>query len=171
MRTYVMQVLTGKERYTLDLLERVLGSSVHATFFAPRYQYQRKIKGSWELVEELLTPGYVYIKTSMLDIDELTRQLQQVPAFARVLTQDGKIISLSADDEAWLTRLTGANYVVEPSIGVMEGDKIVIVDGPLKGLETHIKKIDRHKRLAYVEVQLLGRIKLVKVGAEIVRKA
>lgn len=171
MRTYVMQVLTGRERHTLDLLDHALGAGARATFFAPRYQYHKKIKGTWELVEELLTPGYVFIKTSMLDIDKLTQQIRQVPAFTRVLTQDGKIISLSADDEAWLMRLAGPDHVVEPSLGVMEGDEVVIVQGPLKGFETQIKKIDRHKRLAYVEVQLLGRTKLVKVGLEIVRKA
>lgn len=170
MRTYVMQVATGREKQTLDLLDRVLGRSVRATFYAPRYQYHKKIKGAWELVEELLTPGYVYIKTSMLDIDELTQQIRQVPAFTRVLTQDGKIIPLSADDEAWLMRLTGPEHLVEPSIGFMEGDEVVIVQGPLKGFETQIKKIDRHKRLAYVEVRLLGRTKLIKVGAEIVRR-
>ena len=36
--------------------------------------------------------------------------------------------------------------------------------------EAQIKKLDRHKRLAYVEVHLMGRTKLIKVGAEIVRK-
>ena len=106
----------------------------------------------------------------MFDIDELMQRIRQVPAFTRMLTQDGKIIPLSADDETWLTCLAGPSHVVEPSFGVMEGDEVAIVEGPLKGFETQIKKIDRHKRLAYVEVRLLGRTKLIKVGAEVVRK-
>ena len=106
MRTYVMQVATGRERRTIAMLEHMLGRA-RANFFAPRYRFRKKIKGSWELVEELLTPGYIYCKTSMTDIDELAQQIKQVPAFARVLAQDGKIIPLSADEERWLCALTG----------------------------------------------------------------
>lgn len=171
MRTYVMQVATGRERRTIAMLERVLGRA-RADFFAPRYRFRKKIKGSWELVEELLTPGYIYCKTSMTDVDELAQQIKQVPAFARALAQDGKIIPLSADEERWLCALTGtgSEHVVDPSYGFIEGDQVVITTGPLVGLETRIKKLDRHKRLAYVEVHLMGRTKLIKVGAEIVRK-
>ena len=60
--------------------------------------------------------------------------------------------------------------MVEPSYGFIEGDQVVITKGPLVGFEAQIKKLDRHKRLAYVEVHLMGRTKLIKVGAEIVRK-
>ena len=172
MRMYVMQVATGRERQTLRMLDSVLGSACEAEFFAPRYRYRKKIKGAWEFVEELLTPGYVYCMTSMLDIDELAQQIKQVPAFTRVLAMDGKIIPLSADEERWLRALTGAgtSHVVDPSYGFVEGDRVTITDGPLMGFETQIKKLDRHKRLAYVEVHLMGRTKLIKVGAEIVRK-
>lgn len=172
MRTYVMQVATGRERQTVQLLERVLGGATRAELFVPRYRYRKKIKGAWQFTEELLTPGYVYLRTSMLDIDELAQQVRRAPAFARVLAQDGKIIPLSADEERWLQALAGAGegHVVEPSYGFIEGDRVVITEGPLVGFEAQIKKIDRHKRLAYVEVHLMGRTKLIKVGAEIVRK-
>lgn len=172
MRTYVMQVATGRERQTVQLLERVLGGAPRAELFVPRYRYLKKIKGAWQFTEELLTPGYVYLRTSMLDIDELAQQVRQAPAFARVLAQDGKIIPLSADEERWLQALSGAgeSHVVEPSYGFIEGDQVVITEGPLVGFEAQIKKLDRHKRLAYVEVHLMGRTKLIKVGAEIVRK-
>jgi len=33
-----------------------------------------------------------------------------------------------------------------------------------------IRKIDRHKRLAYLEIRILGRVKTVKVGLEVTRK-
>ena len=77
MRTYVMQVATGRERQTVQLLERVLGGATRAELFVPRYRYRKKIKGAWQFTEELLTPGYVYLKTSMLDIDELAQQVRR----------------------------------------------------------------------------------------------
>lgn len=171
MRTYVMQVATGRELKTLDLIDRVLGASAGAAFFVPRFQYHKKVKGSWQLVEELLTPGYVYARTAARAVDDVARRLWQVPAFTRMLAQDdGSFVPLSTDEEAWLERLTGEDHVVEPSLGFIEGDQVVITDGPLKGLESRIKKIDRHKRLAYVDVHLMGRTKTIKVGVEIVRK-
>ncbi len=170
MRTYVMQVLTGREQATIDALERMLGDARRYELFAPRFRFQKKIRGSWQDVDELLTPGYVYVRTSMLDVDELSREIRQAPPRAAMLMQDGKIIPLSSDEERWLERLTGGRQVVEPSIGVVEGDRVVITDGPLVGLESQIKKIDRHKRLAYVDVHLLGRTKTIKVGVEIVQR-
>lgn len=172
MRTYVMQVATGRERQTVQLLERVLGGETRAELFVPRYRYRKKIKGAWQFTEELLTPGYVYLRTSMLDIDELAQQVRRAPAFARVLAQDGKIIPLSADEERWLQALAGAGegHVVEPSYGFIEGDEVKVIKGPLRGQEAKIRKIDRHKRLAFLEMHMFGRTKVVKVGLEIVSK-
>lgn len=172
MRTYVMQVATGRERQTVQLLERVLGGATRAELFVPRYRYRKKIKGAWQFTEELLTPGYVYLRTSMLDIDELAQQVRRAPAFARVLAQDGKIIPLSADEERWLQALAGAGegHVVEPSYGFIEGDEVKVIKGPLRGQEAKIRKIDRHKRLAFLEMHMFGRTKVVKVGLEIVSK-
>ena len=218
MRTYVIQVATGRELKTIALIERwfemvrqttgtpaavvdmpeecrtedvaaphrasgfppcepgrdaAVSALLHAKnvrLFAPRFQYRKKIKGSWELVEELLTPGYIYLRAPLRTIDELKDVLVHVPAFTKLLAQDGKIIPLHTEDELWLSRLTGEDHVGEPSIGFIEGDQVVITQGPLQGMESQIKKIDRHKRLAYLEVSLMGRTKLIKVGVEIVRK-
>ena len=43
-------------------------------------------------------------------------------------------------------------------------------DGPLQGKEGLIKKIDRHKRKAYLELPMFGRMQTVQVGLEIVAK-
>lgn len=60
--------------------------------------------------------------------------------------------------------------MVDMSCGVIENDKIIITDGPLMNLEGYITKIDRHKRIAYVDVELLGKITRVQVGLEIISK-
>ena len=50
-------------------------------------------------------------------------------------------------------------------------DKIIINEGPLIGLEGLITKIDRQKRIAYVNVELLGKLTRVQVGLEIISKS
>ncbi|WP_239462696.1 antiterminator LoaP [Collinsella tanakaei] len=170
MRTYVLQVVTGREHKTVAELEHLLGDRLRGKLFVPRYRFKKRIKGTWEMTEQLLTPGYVFIESSMTDIEDIARVIREAPAFARVLAQNGRIVPLSADETQWLDKLTGTSRVVDPSVGFIEGDRVVITQGPLVGLESQIVKIDRHKQLAYIEVRLLGRVKVVKVGVEIVRK-
>ena len=62
------------------------------------------------------------------------------------------------------------DHIVEMSEGIIEGDEIRILKGPLRDQDAIIKKIDRHKRVAYVQMFILGRETSVKLGLEIVRK-
>lgn len=52
----------------------------------------------------------------------------------------------------------------------IEGQKVNITEGPLKGLEGQISKIDRHKRQCIVEVDMFGLKTRMTVGLEIVEK-
>lgn len=56
------------------------------------------------------------------------------------------------------------------SKGIIEGERTIVLSGPLKGKEGYIKKIDRHKRKAWLEVELFGRIQNIQLGLEIVSK-
>ena len=49
-------------------------------------------------------------------------------------------------------------------------DKVIITEGPLKGMEGMIKKIDRHRRTAAIEIEMFDRKVLMNVGLEIVEK-
>lgn len=56
------------------------------------------------------------------------------------------------------------------SIGFIKGDIIHIVKGPLKHKEGLIVKIDRHKRIAYINLALFNEERIAKVGLEIISK-
>ena len=56
------------------------------------------------------------------------------------------------------------------SSGYIEGDKIIITEGPLKNLEGTIRKLDRHKRTAVVQIKMMGQLRDVVMGVEIVKK-
>ena len=56
------------------------------------------------------------------------------------------------------------------SEGMIENDQVVIFDGPLKGMEGTIKRINRHKRVALIQMELFERVMQVEVGLEIVEK-
>ena len=47
---------------------------------------------------------------------------------------------------------------------------MVVLSGPLKGNEGLIRKIDRHKRKAWLEIEMFGRTVEMQVGLEVVGK-
>ena len=169
MPLYVIQVTGGRETYAKNLIERTMPELV-SECFVPRRELLRRVDGAWVRTTERLFPGYLFIATeNILDVSEA---LGRIPAFTRLLGKsDESVIPLSPDEVAWLTALMEPlEKVVELSTGVIEGDKVVVLDGPLKGHEALISKIDRHKRCAYLDMRMFGRTKTIKVGLEIVRK-
>ena len=120
-----------------------------------------------------VTPGAEEHTRQLLlhDLPELAQSCH-TPAFTRLLggTND-RFLPLSSDEVAWLNAFTDVQtHVVGMSEGVIEGDDVRITKGPLRGMEAQIAKIDRHKRLAWLDIRMCGREKQVKVGLEIVRK-
>lgn len=168
-KTYVIQTMNGQEGRIEGLIERMVDPAVLEECFYPTYLVKKCYRGEWRLVEKKLTPGYLYVVSS--DIERVARALVEVPAFTRLLGNDGRFIPLEKDETAWIDSLTDTGHrVIGMSSGVIENDRVIVHTGPLQGLEGLIRKIDRHKRLAYLEVHILGRIKTIVVGLEIVRK-
>ncbi|MCC8098207.1 MAG: hypothetical protein LIO44_06625 [Eubacterium sp.] len=60
--------------------------------------------------------------------------------------------------------------MVEMSVGIIENDRVQVINGSMMGMEGSIRKIDRHKRTARIEVNMFGRTMEVTVGLEIVKK-
>ena len=69
-----------------------------------------------------------------------------------------------------LMRIGTDKQLVEMSSGIIENDRVRILSGPLMGMEGNIRRIDRHKRIAYLEIEMFGRTVEMKVRLEIIRK-
>lgn len=169
MPMYVIQVAGGRELHAKNLIEKTMPELV-SDCFVPRREVYRRVDGEWVRLTERLFPGYLFLETK--DVLKVVEGLRRVPAFTRLLGKsDETITPLSQDEVAWLTALMEPlGKVVEMSVGVIEGEKVMVIDGPLKGHEALISKIDRHKRCAYLDMCMFGRTKTIKVGLEIVRK-
>ena len=55
-------------------------------------------------------------------------------------------------------------------VKVITSYKIIIMRGPLYGLEGSIVKVNRHKRIAIIKAEFMGGPREIKVGLEIVDK-
>lgn len=166
---YVIQVAGGREERARELVLKIL-PDVAEDCYTPAYEAMKKVRGEWRLVRGLLFPGYIFVQTS--DPVELANRLAGVPAFTRLLGgSDDQFIPLTDDEVTWLNAFTDVEtHVLGMSEGVIEGDRVLVTRGPLRGHEAQIVRVDRHKRIALLRVQMFGSTKDLKVGLEIVRK-
>ncbi|MEG1082377.1 MAG: hypothetical protein RSE44_27960, partial [Pseudomonas sp.] len=110
---------------------------------------------------------YLFFETNT--IEALAAELRKIPRLTKILGNEG-FQPLSPTDVMTINHLTGDEHVFEVSTGHIVDDVITIAHGPLAGLEGCIKKIDRHKRTALIELTFCGRNIQTKVGLEIVKK-
>ena len=169
MGIYVVQVAGGQEAKAVEMIAGVAQGIVQDCF-APRREVMRRIDGAWQRKCEKLFPGYVFVQTD--DPVEVQRLFRVVPTFTRMLGSAGDtFLPLTPDEVTWINIHTNAEtHVVEMSEGIIDGDRVVVTSGPLKGHEASITRIDRHKRLAWVDMDMFGRHKTIRVGLEIVSK-
>lgn len=166
---YVIQVRSKAEEKIRRSCEMLISKEILKECFIPKNKRMKKIKGSWVEIEEILFTGYVFLVSD--DPDKLYLELKKVPDLTKMLGHvDGEIFPLYDDEVKFLKSLSDCGHVVEISTGLIENDEVRIVSGPLKGREGIIRKIDRHKRVALIEVELFGKTTQAKVGLEIVSK-
>lgn len=166
---YVVQVRSGKEDEIVKACHLLVDRSILQECFIPRCKKKKKFRGTWKIVDEILFKGYIFMISDR--IEDLYTELKRIPDLTKLLGNDGKdIFPIYPQEAKFLTRFSDTNHVVEFSKGMIIGDQITIIEGPLQGLEGKITKIDRHKRIAYIDLELLGKINRVQVGLEIISK-
>ena len=56
------------------------------------------------------------------------------------------------------------------STGIIEDGNLKVIDGPLKGFEKYIVRIDRHKRKAWLKIKLFGEERKFNAGLCVIEK-
>lgn len=99
-------------------------------------------------------PGYIFIK-SLLDEESFKSKYENLFRDINGLKLE-EFVSFEGNNENEMFWLFNNQGVITHSIGQYNGDKLKIMEGPLCGFETKIKKINRHKRIAKVDFNFLG---------------
>ena len=160
---YVIWTSTGSERKTCEAV-----SSKVKRAFVPTKTVAKKTEGKWSETDKPLFPGYLFADTD--DIDSLSAFLWKMEGFGKVLDTEREIYPIYGDEEEFVERLYERGGSFDLSTGYIEGERIVITSGPLKGMEGLIRKIDRHKRTAYLRLSFFEREIMTSVGLEITEK-
>lgn len=166
---YVLYVRGGKEEQIVRHLRKE-----GLAAFVPKVEKIHKKQGVSFKVEKVLFPNYIFVESELNSIDfnvKLSEVKMKRFFQAKNLQYDLEGTSaLSEEEQLMLERLLGKNKVVRHSTGIIEGDRIIILDGPLKGFESSIKKIDRHQRKAIIEVDVSSHPLQASVSLEIISK-
>lgn len=169
---YVVQVKTGKEQEAIDDILKNKPDDPNFDVFTPHRKGIRKYKGVEKEVIERCFPGYVFVETN--DVQALFVQLYWTPGYTRLLGREAdtyNFVPLDKDESRMIDILYARNNdrITEISnIEVREGEMIRVLDGPLAGLETQIKKVNLHKRKVTIEYMMCGRLVTSDIAINIV---
>lgn len=153
VRWYVARVHEGREEACVRDLRRAVPGELLRECFAPKVRLLQKRQGEWREVERLLYPGYVFALTG--DPRALDARLGGLSAPAYLVGRQGRAyVPLAAAEQAWFQAVLDSNRVLRASEGVIEDGQLRVRRGPLCGFEGRVRKINRHKALAYVEVDM-----------------
>ena len=165
---YVIQVRTGTEEEIQKQCETIIDKKILEKSFIPKYEQGKKYQGKWHTEWKALFPGYVFLVSK--DQEKLFYELKRVIGLTKLLGTGDTVVPLTDEEVGFLLRLGGEEQTVEMSQGIIENDRVIVTCGPLKGNEGLIRKIDRHKRKAWLEIQMFGRTVEMQVGLEVVEK-
>lgn len=112
-------------------------------------------------------PGYLFVVTDHLE--QLILTLDKIPKLTKVLGCERMPIPLSEEAVGLLQQMLNGEYLAEISEGIIVGERLEIQSGSMKGMEGFVKKVDRHKRMAWLEVKLFGRLVEVMLGVEVMK--
>ena len=162
---YVIQTMAGSE----EEVRRQAQLLIPEVEFRILYRIGSfKFRGEWTTKSLIMFPGYIFVITD--DPSSVMMKLRKIEKFARMVKFDDMFIPVSAEEQRILSRMSGDDDTIDTSTGIIEGDRIVVKEGPLIGLESRIKRIDRHKRLAYVGFSMGSRDVEVELGLSIIEK-
>lgn len=167
---YVMQVQTGNEEMIIKLCEQVINTRKYERIFLPKCVTLKKRHGEWKELIQTLFPGYIFIDTDENRITDIIRACYAIPEVTKVLRSAENFTPIHELEQTYLREMMDDEDIVRPSIGYQVGEHVEILSGPLRYGHAEICYVDRHKRVAEIEVELFGRYTKAKVALEVIGK-
>ena len=167
MNIYVVQVSTGEEEKFLKLWEsQKVGRNVNV--YWPKREIIIRRQGKTVKSIAPVFPGYVFVEADEID-DSTFYEFKKVPYFHRFLKDNLNIIPLPDSEQRVIFQLTKFGKVIGRStVTYNQNDKIVVLDGPLKGLDGLIVKVDKRKKRVKVRLNMYEDSFLVDFAYELI---
>ena len=149
----------------MDFCNRHLSRKALWQAFLLTFDGVRRYEGGWHLESRLMFPSYVLLESENEEclIKEL-RECGKTEGFGKYLAR------MNMEEEKFLKGLYGGGHHLKMSRGILFKGAARITEGPLKGMENRLCKIDRHKRLEHVRTVIGRDFQYVLAGLEITER-
>lgn len=172
MHYYIIQVASGREQAFMDNLKKLVPylAEKHNFIYLTR---ELTIRRQGKTMQELqpMFPSYIIVQTTG-EVDSFTvAGLKKVPGFYHFLNSNSDIKPLSNQDLQIVQHFLGLGPKIGSSlVRFDENDRIVVIEGPLKGIEGSIIKVDKRKQRAKIRVDFGGTAHTMDLSFEDISK-
>lgn len=169
MNIYVIQVTTGEEDKFLKLWESQ-NRAMDIKVYWPKREMIIRRQGKNIKTTVPVFPGYVFVEAEKID-NSTFYDFRRVPYFLRFLKDNQNIIPLPDSEQRVIFQLTKFGRIIGRStVTYNENDKIKVLDGPLKGLEGLIVKVDKRKKRVKVRLNMYEDSFLVDFAFDLIQE-
>ena len=166
MKWYVTFVETGKEEGVQKWIDYYFDKETQRNMVPKKRLIEKKGGKPYSVIKKLF-PGYVFI---CIDMDlEKYKILKNIPNLIRFLNTGAYYSPIDDSEMSVILRLVGDDIIGYSRI-FDENSKILVKEGCLYGMEGIIKKVDKHKNRAKIQLNFMGEPQMVDVGVEIIYK-
>lgn len=163
MNWYVLHCLTGRE----DEVKSRIKSEDIGKVVVPKRLLRERRKGVWSDVERVVFPGYVFVQANMTPAAYYA--MRSVPGVIRVLGAS-RPMPLEDAEVTLILKLTRDGDPLGLSEVFVEGGRVAVIAGPLKGLEGCIVKLDTRRFRARVNITVMGEPRVVELAVNVIKK-
>lgn len=162
---YLLPCKEQEEQKTLDSCRNYLSETALRNAFILTYDRMCRYQGAWHLVKKIVFPANI-----VLESENETILREELAQYKEIQAQAQTVLKINPKEEKFLKILCGNRNHIRMSRGVICNGVTQVTQGPLKGMEARICKIDRHKRLAKLRTEDGQNSRYIPAGLEIVEK-
>lgn len=143
---YVIFGQSGKEDRICELIRENVKDSMFQDDYrllVPKRRINEKRQREFHEVVRTLFPGYILVNTKR--IEELYEKTKNLPYVYHFLRANQEFQKVSECEIQMVLRLVDQQGIINVSKAVIENHRICVIEGPLCGMESSIRKVDRRK--------------------------
>jgi transcription antitermination factor NusG len=148
-----------RSRFEQKVYDGVSGKSVEV--FLPRVQVMSRRKDRRKKILVPLLPGYVFVRFDMNP--ETYWEIIKTTGVVRMIGFEGRPVPANEGEIASLMILDGTDRTVQNRAYMRRGDRVMIMEGPLKGLVGFYLHHKGQSQKVVVSVELLHRSVAVEI--------
>lgn len=170
MNYYALQVRTRAEDKYMNLFRSTNPWAELSLYFPKR---RLKIRRAGDTIDSVtpIFPGYVFVGSEEPLPYTVYSALKRTAGFFRFLKSDTGLRPMEGRDLSVVLHFVRTGPVAESSkVYFDDNDRIVVEEGPLKGLEGHIVKVDKRKGRAKVKLDLYEDSFFIDLAFETMRR-